>query len=234
MTPTATANSSPVLNIISEPRYQGDIPALLKDTDPRLRTRAADYEFTNLPSLWTPAVIAAMLKEALHTYGGLGLAAPQLGLPYRVFVIGDSRDLTQMVVMFNPIVVDYCSSPMILLDEGCLTFPGLFFKITRPERVKVRYTAVGGDTETGEISGITARTFLHEFDHLEGVLFTDRVGTVATHIGMRNRTLRARREKRQKIQIAKYAARTRNMQTAAPISISAAPSIRIDAHRRSA
>ena len=100
---------------------------------------------------------------------GLGLAAPQIGIPYRVFAFtGDPVN-----VCFNPKIVDK-SKEEIYLDEGCLTFPGLIIKIKRSSLIKVRFTMANGETITKKLSGMTARCFQHELDHLNGILFLNR------------------------------------------------------------
>lgn len=102
------------------------------------------------------------------------MAANQLGLPYRVFAIKSNP----VIVAYNPRIVD-ASSKEVVLDEACLSYPGLALKVSRPETIKVRYTYPNGATETLIYSGMTARIFQHELDHLNGIMFTERVGPVA-------------------------------------------------------
>ena len=106
-------------------------------------------------------------------HGGIGLAANQLGLPYRVFAI----KANPILVCFNPRIVDV-SEDMVELDEGCLTYPGLMLKIKRPATIRCRYTYPNGETVTEIYGGMTARIFQHEFDHLEGKNFTELVRPV--------------------------------------------------------
>lgn len=109
------------------------------------------------------------LAQSMMKHGGVGLAANQIGLPYRAFAIAANP----ILVCFNPRIVNV-STEEIELEEGCLTFPGLILKIKRPGAIKVRYTYPNGETVTTQYNGITARIFQHELDHLNGVLFTER------------------------------------------------------------
>ncbi len=113
---------------------------------------------------------------------GLGISANQLGLPYRVFVMRTAPELT---ICFNPRLVDASTEQVVLLEEGCLSYPGLHVKIKRPAHIKVRYQTVTGDTVTDKFTGLTARVFLHELDHMNGVDFISRAGPMAKDLAMR-------------------------------------------------
>lgn len=112
----------------------------------------------------------ATLKDA----GGLGLAAPQVGASKRVFIIDlTSIDLTESVKVFiNPKII-YASENEVIMEEGCLSFPGIYQRIQRPEVVKVKATDLEGKEFTLEASGMLARAIQHENDHLNGVLYID-------------------------------------------------------------
>ena len=131
-----------------------------------------DFDFQNPPL--DPAKIAHILARTMIEQKGLGLAAPQIGLPVRAFVMMSNP----VLCCFNPKIVDR-TSKMIILEEGCLTFPGLYLKIPRPEIIKVRFTLPNGETKTEKFIGMSARIFQHELDHLNGILYTNRVGPVA-------------------------------------------------------
>jgi peptide deformylase len=103
---------------------------------------------------------------------GMGLAAPQVGSNYRMFVMAHSH--LGYIGCYNPKVLE--AEGEVTLKEGCLTFPLLFINVERAERIKVRYTKTDGETDVEVwMDGMDARCFLHEIDHLEGVLFLDRV-----------------------------------------------------------
>ncbi|TAK96933.1 peptide deformylase [Patescibacteria group bacterium] len=101
---------------------------------------------------------------------GLGLAAPQVGEALRLCVV---RENETIYVLINPQLTAK-SKQKIIMEEGCLSFPGKFFPIERPETVKVRYTDESGKKVKAKASGLLARAFQHEIDHLDGVLIIDR------------------------------------------------------------
>ena len=141
---------------------------LVPETDPILREVMPDFDFQNPPC--DPIQLAKDLTETMISNNGLGISANQCGLKYRVFAI----NANPVYVCFNPRIVDETQSNIVLLDEGCLSFPNLYVKIKRPRLIKVRFTKPNGETETMKFDGITARCFLHELDHLNGVVFTSR------------------------------------------------------------
>jgi peptide deformylase len=120
-----------------------------------------------------PVEFAHILAEHMLKYNGMGLAANQLGLPYRVFAIKASS----IIVCYNPFIVDE-SADKIYLDEGCLSYPGLMIKVKRPKVIKLRYTEPNGNTVTKVFDGLTARIAQHEFDHLQGINFTKRASKI--------------------------------------------------------
>lgn len=142
------------------------IRELVRSTDPLLRTKLPNFDFQNPPV--DPIELAHDLCQTLIDNDALGLAANQVGLPYRVFAIKASP----MIVCFNPRIVDE-SDDLVYLDEGCLSFPGLSIKIKRPEVIKVRYAEPNGNIVTTRFQGITARVYQHELDHLDGLTFFD-------------------------------------------------------------
>ncbi len=98
---------------------------------------------------------------------GIGLAAPQLGNPVKMFVM--SHSTLGNIAVYNPEIL-LQSEETVSMEEGCLTFPGLFFHVTRPEAVQVKFQDRKGEEQLLELSGIDARCFQHETDHLLGIL----------------------------------------------------------------
>ncbi len=135
--------------------------------DPILRQRTENFDFTNPPI--NPVELYNDLAETMRENEGLGLAAPQVGLPYRAFVMRAEN----IIGVFNPKIVDI-SSEMVYLEEGCLSYPNLWVKIKRPKKIKVRFTNPDGQTETRVFDGMSARVFQHETDHLDGILHIKR------------------------------------------------------------
>ena len=117
-------------------------------------------------------VIAEELINLLHTHEGLGLAAPQVGLLERLFVIHVEGDVPRIFI--NPSIIE-TSQETIKYEEGCLSIPGIYTDVVRPKAVKIQAWNEKGRPFTLEASGIVARVILHEYDHLEGILFIDRI-----------------------------------------------------------
>lgn len=117
---------------------------------------------------------------------GIGLAANQIGLTKRVFVIG-SRNIEGFPLpfaAFNPKILE--SSQELAIDqEGCLSYPGLWLNVKRPERIVAEYQTSKGDTITAEMSGLIARCFQHELDHLNGVCFVDKVSRLKLQLALK-------------------------------------------------
>lgn len=110
----------------------------------------------------------------MYESNGIGLAANQVGVPYRIFAM---RGHPENFVCFNPKLVQP-SEMVISLEEGCLTYPGLLVKIKRPQHIRVRFTKPNGETITKQFTGMTARIFQHELDHLDGIIFYNKANRV--------------------------------------------------------
>jgi len=124
--------------------------------------------------------IVVEMIETMREHNGLGLAANQVGLDHRMFVMEGKEP----IACFNPKVIDF-STETVKLEEGCLSYPGLIVKIERPKIIKVRYQDADGQIHTEKFDGITARTFQHELDHVNGIRFYDRAGRVHRDIALR-------------------------------------------------
>lgn len=116
------------------------------------------------------AALAANMHETMLQAGGVGLAAPQVGVLKRLFTWEVEEDRAGAVV--NPTLTD-ASDDAQEDDEGCLSFPGLYFPVRRPLRVEVAWQDLAGDDQRVQLEGFLARVWLHEMDHLDGVLFID-------------------------------------------------------------
>jgi peptide deformylase len=115
------------------------------------------------------------MVETMYAAPGIGLAAPQIGVPLRIFVIDLSvgRDPEGLIVMINPEFVD--RGGMQLEEEGCLSLPGFNATVVRPSRAVVKGLDLTGAEHAREGTGLLARAFQHEMDHLDGTLFVDRL-----------------------------------------------------------
>lgn len=159
---------------------------LVSRTDPILKTVMDKFDFANPPV--DPIDLAKVLAEAVISHNGLGIAANQLGLPYRAFAI----KAEQIIVCFNPIIVD-ASEEIISLEEGCLTYPHVYVNIKRPRKIKVRYTQPNGEVVTRVFEGMTARIFQHELDHLNGLVHLDKVNRYHREKAQKDAKLNPRR-----------------------------------------
>jgi peptide deformylase len=111
------------------------------------------------------------MKKQLEL-NGAGLSANQVGLDMQVFTFGDGKELVRYII--NPEVVDL-SDETVTMREGCLSLPGVWLNLTRPVSVTARYQRTDGSWATEEFIELAARVFLHEYDHLYGVVFKDKV-----------------------------------------------------------
>jgi peptide deformylase len=152
---------------------------LVPEIDGILREVMPEYDFDTEDEEAT-AELAKDMVEALFHHGGVGLAAPQIGLRKRVFVM-----LTNPLrICFNPRIVDQ-SEEKVELDEGCLSIPDLILEISRPIHIKVRFALPNQEVLTETFTGMTARIFQHELDHLNGVLFKDHVSKMKLDMARR-------------------------------------------------
>lgn len=140
---------------------------LVPKDDPILKKKLEPFDWLNPQA--DPIEVAKDLTETMLSHNGLGLAANQVGLKFRVFVMKSSP----IICAFNPIIVDR-SEEQIYLDEGCLSYKNLFIKIKRPKAIRVRFAKPNGDVDTYKFEGMTARIFQHELDHLDGITFQTR------------------------------------------------------------
>ena len=140
--------------------------------DPALRRTAAPVgEVT--PEIRT---MVADLTETMYDEVGIGLAAPQVGISLRLIVISDEEG-RGVQALVNPAIVDRGGE--VTGEEGCLSIPGIFAPVTRAAWVKVEARSVDGEPLTINARGLRARVLQHEIDHLDGVLFIDRVDPMA-------------------------------------------------------
>ena len=137
--------------------------------DPILRTRCRPVVAAS------PATRALVtdLFDTMYDAGGVGLAAPQIGVSARVFVADCSALVlgSPRLAVINPELVS--KGTPAWGEEGCLSFPDLYLKVRRPEEARMRYETLDGGQNECQAAGLLARVLLHELDHLNGVLFVD-------------------------------------------------------------
>ena len=144
---------------------------LVPSNDPILRQVMPRFDFANPPM--DPHEIAHILAQTMIKNEGLGLSANQVGLPHRVFVVMSNP----ILCCFNPRIVGE-SEDELTMEEGCLSYPGLFVKIKRPQVIRIRYTKPNGETVTEQYQDLTARVMQHELDHLDGICHLNRANKI--------------------------------------------------------
>lgn len=145
---------------------------------PVLRKTAEEIDFEAYPNL---KELISNMFETLRRSEGVGLAAPQVGLPIRLFIIDLdvlSEDEPQykgyLRTFINPEILEE-SEETSSMSEGCLSIPGINENVKRPAKVLVNYLDENGEEQERWLEGFEARVFQHEYDHLEGKLFVDRL-----------------------------------------------------------
>ena len=133
---------------------------LVTPNDPILKTVMEPFD----PNSIDLEKIVADMFETMYHYKGVGLSANQVGLPYRLFVMGTPE---MELVFINPTITSYDGNK-IYAEEGCLSYPHTWVKVKRPEVVRVRSTNMQGETAAQLYKGMTARIIQHEYDHLQG------------------------------------------------------------------
>jgi len=140
---------------------------LVLEDDPILQKRAIPFDFDN------PQEDSKKLKEelfeAMVKYDGLGLSACQIGVDLKVFVMRFNGDA---IVCFNPRITHY-SEETSYISEGCLTFPGLYFPVTRSYGINCTYATEEGKMVSASFVEISAKVFQHEYDHMLGKLYLE-------------------------------------------------------------
>ena len=114
------------------------------------------------------------LLDSMKNYNGIGLSANPIGIMERVFVMYSDVKKRETITCFNPEIVTK-SDTEILMEEGCLTYPGLWLKVKRPDGIEVQYEDKSGEIQHQAMFGLECRIFLHEYDHMEGTDFTEKV-----------------------------------------------------------
>ena len=117
--------------------------------------------------------ISRILKENMIHYEGIGLSANQIGIGERVFVMILNVETEETITCFNPRIIKRYDDN-VWCEEGCLSFPDEIINIHRPNRIVVKYEDEYKKDHKIKLDGLAARVFLHEFDHLEGIVFTER------------------------------------------------------------
>lgn len=142
--------------------------------DPVLRERALPVEEV------TPEILNLIkdMTETMYTASGVGLAASQVGVPKRIILVDEEED--GLIVLINPMIIK--SEGEIVAEEGCLSVPDIYSQVKRSLKVTVKALNQNGDQIEITKEDLTARALQHEIDHLDGILFIDRIGRMERQI----------------------------------------------------
>ena len=147
---------------------------LLTEDHPVLHKEPLTWIFD--PPQADPKLMYEIMLENMVYHHGLGLSANQIGMPVKVFAMRiDESD--NVIVCFNPKILKE-SKQMVMMTEGCLSFPSLYLNKRRPETLSVKYQNADGDFIDAHFEGLAARVFHHEMDHMMGKTFLDGVSKI--------------------------------------------------------
>jgi|TARA_B110000967_G_scaffold146759_1_gene150223 peptide deformylase len=174
---------------------------LIPPTDPRVQSAIAPFNNDMLKDegFKDRKELSEAMFDTMKKYGGIGLSANQVGLPFNMFVIGDHPEVEKNLKMtcFNPIIIS-SSVEEEVMKEGCLTFPFVFLSITRPRKVVVKYEDENGDLKEGSLDGMISRVFQHEYDHMLGKTFVDGVSKMKLDMAYKKAQKQMNRYKKMK------------------------------------
>ncbi len=157
---------------------------LLKENDPLLRQATTPYDFSVDGD---PTELVKQMTKIMFENNGIGLAAPQVGVMKRMFIMGNTDKL---FVCINPTII---SGGDFYRDlEGCLSFPNLWLHVNRYKKVQAHYQDINGNVVETVLEGLIARVYQHELDHLDGVCFDTRVGPVSLDFAKQKRKKKLR------------------------------------------
>lgn len=181
--PQTTASTEQIVETVERILAAGTLPPIVQAGHPALRQRAAAFD-GQLPAGQLERLIGVM-REVMHEAPGVGLAAPQLGIPLQLAVLEDHYDVTpEAAALRNREPLDFLAivnprytpvgSGLASFYEGCLSLNGLQAVVARADTVLLDFQTPGGTAERREFSGWQARIVQHETDHLNGILYIDR------------------------------------------------------------
>ncbi len=167
---------------------------LIPENSEILKHKLPEFDFSNPPV--NPNTFASSLVETCKRHNGLGLSANQCGFNYRVFVMGMDDNY---VAFFNPKIIEVSEETM-KMEEGCLSFKDLFLHIERPKTIKVEYQDFNGQTRQSMFTGLTARCFLHELDHMNGITYHTHVKPLSLKMAEKRRvSIKLKRKQLEKV-----------------------------------
>lgn len=168
--------------------------------DPILRKKAAAIDVI------TPEIreLIEDMAETMFDAPGIGLAAPQVGKSLRLFIVdpnlGESDDAEEYVAFINP-VLSHKSEDQVVIEEGCLSLPDIRADVERPRTLRVEFSDLRGERQSVEVTGMLARVIQHENDHLDGIMFVDRINSVRRRLLGKQLKQLARSQKKSRVAV---------------------------------
>lgn len=147
-----------------------------------LRERMPEFDFSNPQE--DPVQLEKEMLQIMYDNFGIGLSANQIGKKMRVFVMGNPEHPEDGRAFFNPEIIA-TTEELINDTEGCLSFKNVYVKVKRPSAIKARWQNNAGVWEEGEFNNYACKCFLHELDHLEGIVFLDRISNLKKTLAMK-------------------------------------------------
>ena len=145
------------------------IKKLISSNDPLLHKKLKKCSY-NLDR----SKLSYTLTENMFHHNGVGLSANQIGIDERAFIMMIDLELQETITCFNPKIIKE-SKDMVVMEEGCLSYPDQFLEVSRPNSIIVKYEDESKNGFKRRLDGWVARVFQHEYDHMEGIDFTQRV-----------------------------------------------------------
>ena len=149
-----------------------EICTLIESTNPLLKVKLSECS-----SDLDREKVESQLIDSMKHYQGIGLSANQVGIMERVFVMYSDVKKGEIISCFNPKIITQ-SDTEIVIDEGCLSYPGLWLKVKRPDGIEVEYEDKNGEIQSKAMFVLECRIILHENDHMEGTDFTKKVSKI--------------------------------------------------------
>ena len=171
---------------------------LILEGNPILKKRAVPFDFDNPQE--DPIKLTEELLDAMVKYEGMGLSACQIGVDLKVFVMRFNGDA---IACFNPRIEHY-SKETTYMREGCLSYPGLFFPVTRAQGINTKYSNKEGDVMSGSFVDISAKIFQHEYDHMLGKVYLEYVSAYMIRNARKKQVLWERKRKNNGSKTDKY------------------------------
>ena len=149
-----------------------EICTLIESTNPLLKVKLSECSLD-----LDREKVESQLIDSMKHYQGIGLSANQVGIMERVFVMYSDVKKGEIISCFNPKIITQ-SDTEVVIEEGCLSYPGLWLKVKRPDGIEVEYEDKNGELQSKAMFGLECRIFLHEYDHMEGTDFTKKVSKI--------------------------------------------------------